>query len=168
MSEYMQETKPIKQIAIIALSFLIGMILQIVPLPQWAIWARPEWVFIILLFWVMAQPQYVGVCVAFFVGILMDLLSGTLLGQHAFVFTLMTYLVLTFHARLTLFPLWQQSGIVFMLVLSELALQCWILEVIGMVPQNWSYWLPALSSTLIWPWFSFLLKERYETIRGFG
>ena len=89
----MEEVKPIKQIMIIVLSFLVGMILEAVPLPHWAVWLRPEWVFVILLFWVVSQPHYVGMCVAFLVGILMDLLTGTLLGQHALVFTLVIYLV---------------------------------------------------------------------------
>jgi rod shape-determining protein MreD len=162
----MEAVRPTKQILLIILSFLVGMILEIVPLPRWAIWIRPEWVFVILLFWVLSQPHYVGICVAFSVGILMDLLTGTVLGQHAFVFSLIVYVVITFHPQLKSFPLGQQFGIIFTLTLLQLALQCWILGMIDRLPLGWGYWLPALSSAVIWPWFYFLLKERHEIIRN--
>lgn len=164
----MEESNALKQIVIIVLSFLGGMILEVVPLPHWAVYARPEWVFIILLFWAVTQPQYVGMTVAFCVGILMDLLTGTLLGQHALAFTLVIYIVASFHPQLKLFPLWQQLGIIFMFTMLQLALQCWVLEIIGMLPTNWGYWLPAISSTIIWPWFYLWVRERHETVRGFG
>lgn len=164
----MEEGHPAKQIMMIVLSFLVGMVLEVIPLPHWAVWARPEWVFIILIFWVVSRPQYVGIAVAFFVGILIDLLTGTLLGQHALAFTFVMYLIIAFYPQLKLFPLWQQLGIIFMLTLLQLALQCWVLEIIGTLPRNWGYWMPALTSTVIWPWFYLLFKDRHETIRGFG
>jgi len=163
----MEEAHPLKCIATILLSFLVGLILEIVPLPHWAVWARPEWVFLILLFWVLAQPQYIGMCAAFCLGLLMDLLSGTLLGQHALAFTLVVYLVIVFLPQLKLFPLWQQLGIIFILTVLQLASQYWILGIIGALPRHWGYWLSALTSTLIWPWFYLLLRERYEMIRDF-
>src|SRR5262245_10311688 len=130
--------RSVKQMITIVLSFLLGMILEVLPLPHWAIWIRPNWVFLILLFWVLSQPQYVGLFVAFVVGILMDLLTGTLLGQHAFVFCFVVYLAMIFQPRLKSFPLGQQFGIIFMLNLLQLALQCWILGMVNMLPKDWS------------------------------
>ncbi len=153
---------------IIVGSFLLGMILEIMPLPHWAIWARPEWVFIILLFWVVSQPQYVGLCIAFCMGILMDMLTGTVLGQHAFIFTFMIYLITIFLPHFKSFLLWQQLSIVFVLLLLQLVLQYWIFTMTGTSVQNIYYWLPALSSMLLWIWFYILLKDRSEVVRGFG
>lgn len=152
----------------IVLSFLVGFILTIVPLPNWALWARPQWVFLILLFWVLAKPQMVGVFAAFFVGLFMDLLTGTLLGQHAFAFTAVIYLVIAFHPQLKLFPLWQQLGTIFVLTVLQLALQCWILGIVGELPKTWGYWLSGVTSMLIWPWFYFLLKDGHEMVKDFG
>ena len=163
----MIENTTVKQIILVVLSFLVGMILEVLPLPQWATWFRPEWVFVILIFWVVVFPQYIGMSAAFCIGLVLDLLSGTLLGQHALAFTAVVYLLSQLHLQLKNFPLWQQMGIILMLTLLQLALQCWVLEIIGMLPKNWGYWLPALTSTLIWPWFYMLLKDRYETIGGF-
>jgi len=163
----MMEPSVIKKIGMIVLSFLVGAILTILPLPHWAVWARPEWVLVILIFWVVSQPQYVGLCVAFCVGIFVDLLTGTLLGQHALVFALVVYLLSQVHPQLKNFPLWQQLGIICILTLLQLALQCWILDMIGTPPRSWEYWMPALTSTLIWLWFYMLLKEKQEAIGDF-
>lgn len=163
----MQEIHPLKQFLIIGLSFLVGMILEIIPLPHWAVWARPQWVFVILLFWVLAQPHYIGVLAAFILGLMMDFLTGTLLGQHAMAYTIVIYLLIAFHPQLKLFPLWQQLGIIFVLTLMQLALQFWVLEIMGAIPQG-SYWLSGLTSALIWPWFYLLLKDRHERIGGYG
>ena len=148
-----------KKIIIVSLTFMSAMLLMIVPLPNWAIWARPEWVFLVLMFWIMEYPEQVGVGVAWAVGLLMDLLTGTILGLHAFVFTLITYLVIKFHPQLRNFPLWQQSLMIFVLAMLNLALQYWILGLIGTSPGTWAYWLPALTSINIWPWESMLLRE---------
>lgn len=162
-----EETHSGKVFAFIILSFFIGFILEIVPLPHWIVWARPEWVFLILLFWVLACPHLVGVFTAFCLGILMDLLTGTLLGQHAFSYVLVVFIVLAFHPRLKIFPLGQQIGIIFLLSLLQLALQCLALEIFGMTPQSLLFWLSAFSSLLIWPWFYILLRDGQEMIRGY-
>ncbi|MCB1828178.1 MAG: rod shape-determining protein MreD [Coxiellaceae bacterium] len=157
----------IRYIGLIVLSFLVGMMLQVMPLPDWAVWARPEWVFLILIFWVVSQPQRMGLVVAFVVGLVMDLLTGTLFGLHAFAYTFVLYLTSTLHPKLRFFPLWQQLGIIFLLTLLELALQCWVLEILGASPDSWGYWVPALTSIFIWPWFALLLKEGNEMVGGY-
>ena len=157
----------LRQTIIIMLSFFIGMILEILPLPHWAVWARPEWVFIILLYWIVSVPHRIGFVVALIVGIAMDLLTGTLLGQHALAFIAVTYLILKFHPQLKNFPLWQQVGMIFILTLLELALQYWVMELAVGAPRNWGYWFPSLTTTIIWPWFCVLLRDRQEAIRGF-
>jgi len=159
------EDSTIKQIMIISLSFLVGMILTILPLPQWAVWARPEWVFIILIFWVISAPWRVGIVAAFIVGLVMDLLTGTLLGQHALAFLVVAFLLVKFHPQLKSFPLWQQLGMIFILTLLELALQYWVMGLSGTTTKHWGYWLPALTSTIIWPWFCVLLRNRQDSVK---
>ncbi len=100
-----------KSIFIISLSFLVGMILLILPLPAWASWWRPSWVFLILVYWMLAMPYRVGVGAAWLVGLIVDLLLGTPLGMHAFVFTLLGYFVLKFNPQLRNFPMCQTRNI---------------------------------------------------------
>ena len=57
--------------------------LAIMPLPDWAVEFRPDWVTLVLIYWAMAVPTRVGVTVAWFAGLLLDVSYGTLMGQHA-------------------------------------------------------------------------------------
>lgn len=137
----------------------IGMVLQIIPIPDWAVWARPSWVFMILLFWITTASHRFGILFAWILGLLMDLLTGTLLGQHAFVFTVIAFLLMKFHPQLQKFPIWQQMAMVFVMSMLNLALSYWVMDIAGNPPQNWAYWLPAATNTLIWPWINLLLRE---------
>lgn len=152
------EENTLKQSTIICISLLVGMVLEILPLPHWAVWYRPEWVFVILLFWMVSMPNRVGMVVAFIVGITVDLLTGTLLGQHALAYVIVAYFVAKFHLQLRNFPFWQQLGMMFILILLELALQYWVMGLVGLPPKNWGYWFSSLTSIVIWPWFCVLLS----------
>lgn len=148
-----------RDIVFIALTFLAAMVLAILPLPDWAVYARPQWVFLVLLFWVAVVPMRVGIGIAWIVGLLMDLLTGSLLGQHAFIYSLTAYLVIKFHPQLRNFPIWQQTGMVFLLAMLNLAIQYGVVMAIGSAPVEWSFWLSAMTSCIIWPWLYWLLQD---------
>jgi rod shape-determining protein MreD len=97
----------------ITLSFLIALLLEILPFPNWAVWFKPGWVALVLIFWALALPYRIGMVVAFLMGVLVDLLMGTLMGEHAAAFVVITYFILRFNVRIRLLPLWQQSIVVF-------------------------------------------------------
>lgn len=143
---------------VIALTLLSAFVLTILPLPKWIVWWRPMWVFMVLLFWMIMEPDYVGVGVSFIVGLWVDLLLGTLLGQHALLFSIVAYFALTFQIQIRNFPLWQQTIVVLSLGFLILLLQCLVLGIIGQ-STNGRYWLPVLSTALFWPWLYFLLRE---------
>ena len=69
---------------VIALTLLMALWLAIVPLPVWAQWGRPELVAMVLVYWVIALPERVGIGIAWVVGLLQDIMQGSPLGQHAF------------------------------------------------------------------------------------
>lgn len=160
----MQEYSRGEEYIVMVLSLLIAMLLTVLPLPTWANWARPQWVFIVLLFWVIVKPSRVGVGSAFTVGVLMDLLTGTFLGQHALAYSIVSYILIKFHPQLRAFPMWQQMLMLGGVVLLNLILQYLTLDFLGVHPATFAYWLPVLSSTLLWPWVSMLLREAQPSI----
>lgn len=136
---------------LISLTFLAAFILAIFPMPGWAAAIRPEWVAMTLIYWCIALPDRVGVFVAFIVGILLDVTTGALLGQHAFALSIIAYLSLKLHLRIRLFPLWQQALSILLLVTLHQMITLWIKGIVGQSTQSWGYWLPSLSSMLLWP-----------------
>ena len=94
------------------LTFAIGLLLSISPLPQFMEILRPLWLALLLAFWSLALPHKVGMVTAFCLGLTEDVLYGTLLGQNALILTLITFLVLSLQQRLRMFPMWQQSLVI--------------------------------------------------------
>ena len=143
---------------VIVLSLIAAMALTVVPLPSFLAAVRPEWVVLVLIYWCMALPERVGVGVGWMTGLLLDVLRGGLLGQHALSFAIIAYITLQLYQRLRVFPLWQQAFSVFVLVLLHLMLQLWIKGISGQPTGAWDWLLPAFGSTLLWPAVFLLLR----------
>ena len=146
-------------------TFAIALFLTVVPLPDWAAAWRPEWVPLVLTFWCINLPQRVGIGTAWVVGIFLDVLRGALLGQHAIALTIVAFLSLKLHQRLRVYPVWQQSLSIFVLVMLYQLLLLWISGIAGVSTGNWLYWLPSLTSMLLWPVIDAVLRSFR---RGFG
>lgn len=68
----------------IALSFVAASALNVYPLGFALAAYRPMTLLLVLIFWAIYEPRYVGVGVAFAVGLAADLLLDTRLGHQAF------------------------------------------------------------------------------------
>ena len=67
----------------IIFSLLLAMMLAIFPLPGWLNLLRPLWVVMVLMYLVLLMPQHMSVGWAWIIGLLLDVLTGTVLGEHA-------------------------------------------------------------------------------------
>ena len=70
---------------------------------------RPDFLALVLLYWCIQQPRYVGVGTAWVVGLLMDVGDATVFGQHALAYAVLAYGAEYFRRRVLRFPLWQQA-----------------------------------------------------------
>ena len=132
-------------------SFLAAYILAVVALPEWLVWARPEWLALVLVYWTIALPHRVGIMTALVVGIGLDVIEGAVLGQNAFSLMVLSILSLMLYQRVRMFNMLQQAGTVFILVgINQLICQ-WVLNLQGAGTQSLLFLLPAFSSALLWP-----------------
>jgi len=156
-----------KRVFAITSSLIAGMLLSLLPLPQWALWYRPLWVFMIFSYWVLALPHRIGLGMAFVLGLLMDSLQGTLIGVHTIALLMTTFLLQKFYLRLRLFPLMQQASCIFVLSLLYQALIFMSQHVVAKLPFDWRYWMASLTTMLLWPWLFVLLRDwrrRFEVV----
>lgn len=145
---------------IILLSFSIAYLLAIVPFPEWAMIYRPEWVPMVLIYWAMALPYRVGIGSAWIVGLLLDILEGSVLGLNAMSLVILAYVTISLHQRLRMFSSLQQSGLVLALVGLNLMLCNWLQIVTGQsIPSSLMFLMAALSSAVIWPSLFQLLRH---------
>ncbi|GAA0797597.1 MULTISPECIES: rod shape-determining protein MreD [Psychrobacter] len=71
-------------IVVIVLSFIIASSLNVYPLSPSMATLRPMIMIMVLIYWLLFQPRYVGIFTAFTIGLIADLLMDTHLGQQAF------------------------------------------------------------------------------------
>lgn len=133
------------------LSFIFALILVALPLPQVLSYWRPEFVTMVLVFWILNAPNLVGVWTGFFVGLLLDVLFKTPFGVHAMTLASVAWLTRLSWRRVAVFSVLQTSGLVLALVLAGLIIKRILLGLVALPPDSFLYWLPALTSALLWP-----------------
>jgi rod shape-determining protein MreD len=151
--------------AVIVFTFVVALLLTIVPLPEWARYARPDWVGLVLIYWCLALPDRVGVITGWFAGLLVDLVTGTILGQHALSLTIVAYLAQRLHLRIRLFPILQQAFTVMVLLILHQLLALWISRIIGRPGAPWYFWAPSLLGMVLWPMVFVLLRNMRHRFR---
>ncbi len=144
---------------IIIASFIAALMLTAMPLPEWAISWRPAWVAMVLVYWCMALPDRIGIGVGWTLGLLLDVLQGTLLGQNALGLAILAYFIVKSHQRIRMFPLVQQALLVCLLLLFYQLVSLWVRGITGAPPTSWTYWMPALTSMVLWPWLFIILRD---------
>ncbi len=112
-----------------------------------------------MLYWAIALPHRSGVGSGFLVGIVLDGLTGTLLGQHALGLSVVTFIAIQLHQRIRVFPFWQQSlGILVLLVIEHL-LALWVMGATRGLTPGLVYWTVPMIGALLWPWIFVTLRK---------
>ena len=140
-------------------TIIAAFMLAIMPLPDWAVEFRPDWVTLVLIYWAMAAPSRIGVTMAWGAGLLLDVSYGTLMGQHAVGMVIVIYVVHIQHQRLRVASLLQQAIVIFFLLLLKQLLILWVDGMLGRAPDSWLYFMPTITGTLLWPWTYLILRD---------
>lgn len=143
---------------VIWLTLLLGLLLGVAPMPQFMEVGRPLWLALIVSYWVLALPHRLGMFGAWSLGLVEDVLFGTLLGQNALILTLIIFLVLSLQRRLRMFPMWQQCLVLLVVFGIAQLIELWLNALTGNRPPTLAFVLPALISALLWPWVFAILK----------
>ena len=119
---------------------------------------KPDFVALVLLYWCIQEPRYVGVGIAWLVGLLMDVGDATYFGQHALAYAVLAYGAEYFRRRVLRFSPWQQAAQVAVLLGLCAAIVLLIRAVGGAPLPRWTYVVPSLAGALLWPLVSVVLQ----------
>lgn len=146
-------------------SIVIAMCLKIIPwwsaIQAW----NPDWVLIVLIFWVLALPYKRGILTACLVGLLVDVLTGQPLGQYALIYAVVSFVCLKFYKRILHFPLLQQALFIFCCLLGAQILSFSIDTIYHLTRFQWGFLLPAVSGVFIWPFANMVLRGVHSNQR---
>jgi rod shape-determining protein MreD len=136
---------------LIALTLLVALILQLIELPYALAVVRPLVVPLVLVYWVMVVPKPTGLLTAWIVGLLLDVLLGSVLGQHALGLTVLVFVTLQVRGILSLYPIWQEALALTPIFLLYSFLMFWIDGATGHRADPWLQWMPLLTTGPCWP-----------------
>lgn len=144
---------------IAGLTVFVAFMLTVMPLPEWMVEFRPDWVTLVLIYWAMALPTRVGVTIGWLTGMMLDVSHGAILGQHALGLMLVIYIVHLQHQRLRVVSLVQQAIVIFFLLLLKQLIVLWVSGIVGHAPGTWLYFMPTVTGALLWPWIYIILRD---------
>ena len=148
---------------LIFLTIVTAVLLTLIPLPGILSPFKPYWVALVIIYWSLETQDIISMGMAFLIGLVLDVLSGSLMGLHALSLVVMVFLVQRFRSRLRFFPPWQQALSVLVLLVNDRIILIWITALMGEPLPIWKYWLPPLVGMALWPWL-FLLLDRIRAM----
>lgn len=134
----------------IFITMLIALTFQLYPWSGTGVTLRPDFLFVVCLYWLLRKPNICNIGTIWFAGLLVDLSTGSLLGQHALTYAITGFIAVTFQRRIVLFNKWQLASY----VLGLLFINRLIILGIKLFADNENpglvYFLPVLTSMILW------------------
>ncbi|MGH8800032.1 MAG: rod shape-determining protein MreD [Casimicrobiaceae bacterium] len=143
----------------IVLTLLVGLLANAVPVSGVALTLKPDFLALVILYWCIQEPRLMGVGIAWWLGLMMDVVDATVFGQHALAYAVLAYGAGYFRRRVLRFPLWQQAAQVAVLLLLCAGLVLLVRVVGGAPPPRWTYVMGSLTGALLWPLVTVLLQS---------
>ena len=140
----------LNQHRMVYLSLVAALIMQLLPWSGFWIQIKPDFVLLVLLYWMLRAPHLCNIGTAWVAGLLIDLANGNLFGQNALAYVVTAFLAVVYQRRLILFTVLQQSSYVFLLLLVNQLTLLLLKLFTGGQEVSWLYFVSCLSSLLLW------------------
>jgi rod shape-determining protein MreD len=155
--------KPVK-FSTFFFTLLVGLVFQLYPWSNSGVIIRPDFLLVIALYWLLQAPYHCNIGWVWFAGLLVDLATGSLLGQHALTFSITAFLGLIYQRRLVLFNRWQlYLYLIFLFGMQRILIMLLKLFAGSELP-DWTYGLTVISDLILWQimiiWFGELSRPK--------
>ena len=128
----------------------------------------PDWLYLVVIYWILAVPNSIGLTTSWFIGLLTDVAFGTILGSNALTFVLIAFIITKTYKFVRYLTVYQQSIIIFLLLFLKQTILMWIDGMIRMEEIILSaYYWSVLISALVWPLVYFVLRyirRKYDVL----
>jgi rod shape-determining protein MreD len=100
-----------------------------------------------------------GLLASWCAGLLLDVLSGSALGQHALAVVVCAFIVIKLNEFIRSYRIWQQALLFLPIFMLYEFILFWMDGLTGRSAEPLWRWAPVVSSTLLWPPLSLLLRR---------
>jgi len=142
----------------IVFTFIVALLVNLMPWSGWWIFVKPDIVALVLLYWCIQQPRKVGFTVAWMLGLVMDVAEGSLFGQHALAYSVLAFAGIVLHRRVLMFTLRDQILHVVVLLLMNDLIVLAVRMLAGAPFPGYGYFAGSLIAAVMWPILTFVFK----------
>jgi rod shape-determining protein MreD len=135
----------------IAGTLLVALLFNLLSLPDFLHTLRPDFVGLTLIYWVVYHPRRVGFFPAWLMGLAMDVVDGSLFGQHALAYAGLMYLAILLHRRIVMFGMRQQVLHVLAILAGSQAVMLLVRLTAGSDFPGLLYFAPSIVGAILWP-----------------
>jgi rod shape-determining protein MreD len=129
----------------------VAMALMILPVTHSFLLWQPNWVLVVMVFWLSVAPQSLGVFSLWCIGLFQDLLLAEPLGMTAMSYVVVGFFVSRIASRITQYSGVQRGLLMFVLAFSLVVTQRVIWSCLGKGGGFWILIPSVISTTLIGP-----------------
>jgi rod shape-determining protein MreD len=151
------------RVGFIVFSLAAALLLNLLPWSGAAVWLKPDFVALIVLYWCIEQPRRIGFVAAWVLGLFMDVADGTLFGQHALSYSILAYAGIVLHRRVLRFSGTSQVLHVVTLLLMNDVIVLAIRAAAGADFPGWHYFAGSFVAGALWLPLGVLLKLPQRT-----
>ena len=146
----------------IIISCLIALILSVFPWNTTYLFWLPDWIGMVLLFWILNRPSSVQLGIVFFVGIIIDILCASTLGFHALAYLCAAFFILQHRQRIIIYDFGMQAIMIgIALLISRVAMAIsWALIMHKFI--GWHFFVPPITAALLWPLLNKLMFKIFS------
>ncbi|MCR5084475.1 MAG: rod shape-determining protein MreD [Succinivibrionaceae bacterium] len=130
---------------------LIALVLSILRLPEEIDPYRPDLLSLLLIYFAIYDQRPVNMEMAWFCGLLLDLLGGSPLGFNALTYAILIYVIATHFRHFDRYVLWQQMVVIGLVGTVAHIVSYWVEHALGQTSYSASLWVPSLVTALCWP-----------------
>jgi len=134
----------------IYLSLILAFICLLLPWSGLTLQLRPDFLLLVIIYWLIRAPNLCNVGTAWFVGLFVDLATGGTFGQYALAYTITAFFAVIYQRRLVLFNGTQQLFYVFLLLIISQVILLILKTFAGSQLLGWAYFLPSVTGVLLW------------------
>lgn len=152
-------------LVLVFVTSLVGLLAAIFPVSESYKTLRPEFVCLLVIYWVTAAPQRLGVFYAWGIGMVQDLVEGVVWGAHGMALVLVAYVCLLSYQRIRNYSVWHQSLWVFILVGVHQVVVNWGQGMQGYHSDAKGLLLSIFCSAFFWPILFLGVRKLQRTYR---
>ena len=145
--------------------FFLAMLTEVLHAPRdwpfWLSWFRPHFTVLVVLLWATYYPGSINFILIWLLGLLLDVLYGSLLGVNAGLLVLISFLAWKFYERFVSYSYFQQVVLVFLACFFNRMILCSIAQD-NLVNILMDALISSSVSSALWPFFQTFVRKLYQ------